>query len=385
MRTWYRPAGALLLAGLMASIPGCVRSQATVSRNAPLPPSPTSVVAQEPSQAESPTTASVPVLNNIAESTAAEPSNPPHVAIPPDKVAEPPAASAARQLPDEKAWPDPFPLDSAASEVKEATPRPLPDNEPLEKHGSEVRLVSQGSVSTLCPTAEGEVLQLVLALESSDVATVKRAIHQLGRLGGEAEAATPALRDLLKHPREFVQVYAALALCRIQGTARESLPTLVAGLKSQDAGVRSFSAAVLRESGPASAEAIPALQQALSDPDPYVRLHVAEALVRFDDWSNKATATLLDCLQSPEENVRWLTTYSLAEIAPQRPEVVTALVQRLSDPAARVRIGAVYALGKIGPLAKPAVSQLATIRNSSRGELRTAANYALQQITQNDE
>ncbi len=233
---------------------------------------------------------------------------------------------------------------------------------------------------SLCPDATGEVRELVRTLNADDLEVVKRSIHRLGRLQGEAAAASPALEKLLLHRDGFVRVHAALALVRMQQVTPFVTETLIVGLRSSDPSVRSFSAAVLAEMGPGSAEALPALSTALRDSDGFVRLHVAEVLIRHENFSQVALDTLLKCLKDEDENVRWLATYSLAELAPQSLDATSALERCLSDASPKVCVGAAYALGEIGPMARSATTSLQRCAHSSDPELQAAVAYALRQV-----
>lgn len=234
----------------------------------------------------------------------------------------------------------------------------------------------------LCPEAQGEVRQLVKALDTDDVETIKRTTHRLGRMQEHAAAAAPALQTLLHHEDEFVRVHAALALVRMQQPSSELSDTLITSLRSPDPGIRSFAAAVLAEMGPNSAEALPVLSAALNDEDGYVRLHVAEVLIRHQEWSRPALQALLDSLTHSDENVRWLATYSLAELAPQSEEAADALAMALRDPVSKVQIGAAYALGEIGSVAAKELQDLERCKLSPNAELKAAAEYAINQIQQ---
>ncbi len=243
-------------------------------------------------------------------------------------------------------------------------------------------VVAKVTMASLCPDAKGEVQDLVHALDSADLEVVKRSIHRLGRLQGDAVAATPALEKMLLHRDSFVRVHSALALIRMHQVTPFVTETLILGLRSPDPSVRSFSAAVLAEMGPGSAEALPALSTALKDSDGFVRLHVAEVIIRHEDYSQVALNTLVTCLRDPDENVRWLATYSLAELAPQSFDATAALERSLSDSSPKVCVGAAYALGEIGPMARSATTSLKRCANSSDPELQAAVAYALRQVAE---
>ncbi len=233
----------------------------------------------------------------------------------------------------------------------------------------------------ICPDAQGEVLQLVMTLETEDAVQLKRALHRLGQMGAAAEAAIPALRMTLHHSDVYVQIHSALALWRIAQTTEDIVPVLVQALGQDDAAVCSFAAAALGEIGSHSSEVLPALNKALSDQDGYARLHVAEALARSEQWQPHAAHVLVECLQDNDENVRWLATYSLADLAPADPDVVLALTAALTDDQPRIQAGAAFALGEIGPAARSASGPLAKAsQQSDDKDVQEAAKQALKAI-----
>ena len=261
------------------------------------------------------------------------------------------------------------------SEVEEAFKEPVSAGRIAAAKSSAVTFLS------LCPDAEGELREQILFLDTSDIEVLKRSVHRIGRMGTDAEAAAPALKQLLKHKDGFVRTHAALALVRMQQSAPEAVQTVVDGLKSSDPGLRSFAAASLSEMGPQANDALSTLSNSLNDRDGNVRLHAAEVLIRYDQWSYRSLETLLGCLIDKDENVRWLATYSLAELAPEDTEAVAALVKTTRDPVLKVRTGAVYALGEIGPFARSSVAGLRRLaEETSQPELQSAILYALQQI-----
>ncbi|MFN0197551.1 MAG: HEAT repeat domain-containing protein [Planctomycetaceae bacterium] len=258
-------------------------------------------------------------------------------------------------------------------------PAPLDDEAP-----APASKLQSSELVRLCPNARGEVLQLVMTLETEDAVQLKRALHQLGQMGMAAEGAIPALQKTLHHADVYVQIHSALALWRIAQTTDDVVPVLVQALGQDDAAVCSFAAAALGEIGSHSSEVLPALNAALSGQDGYSRLHVAEALARSEQWKPHAAHVLAECLQDDDENVRWLATYSLADLAPADPDVVHALTTALSDDQPRIQAGAAWALGEIGPAARSASDQLEKVSQQTEDkDVQEAAAQALQAIDEN--
>ncbi len=233
----------------------------------------------------------------------------------------------------------------------------------------------------LCPSAEGDLSDLLASLDPADPESLKKGLHRIGQMGNEGAASAPLLRKMLKHEDAFVRAHAALAMARLNLSSAESIAVVIDSLKSRDASLRSFGVAVLGEMGPQANDVLSALAESLSDRNGQVRLRAAEVLIRNEDWADPALQTLLACLKDKDENVRWLATYSMAELAPESPEAVQALIKAAKDRVPKVQAGAVYALSEIGPFAKRSSDELRRIRDASNDdELKSAIDYALKQM-----
>ena len=112
----------------------------------------------------------------------------------------------------------------------------------------------------------------------------------LGRLGGQARSATPALLVLLKDADGFVRFQAVRALGRI-GPAEEPLVTaLMSALQDERAAVRRATLEALGTMYPAAKKALTEIRGALQDPDPGVRREAESTLKRFADQERKEAA-----------------------------------------------------------------------------------------------
>ena len=194
---------------------------------------------------------------------------------------------------------EPSPFRKMSSKAQPSTAKP--------QSASAAEIKSSPYVA-ICPDAQGKTRELLTQLDADNPAAMKRVIHQIGRLGSNGTAASPALRQLATNEDPYIRIHSALALWRIDHDAATATPILIDALEQQDPGIRSFAAAAVGEIGPQSEEAIPSLEKALKDENGYVRLHVAEALGRFDNWQDKSTEVLISCRKDSAANVRWLAT-----------------------------------------------------------------------------
>jgi serine/threonine-protein kinase len=173
-----------------------------------------------------------------------------------------------------------------------------------------------------------------------------KAAETLGKIGGEARAAVPALIEALSERNATLRWRSAEALGRI-GDARAVAP-LVAALSDRDGLVKTEAAKALGRLGPAAREAVPVLAQGLRDPDAFYRREAAKALARA--------------------------------VGPQSAEVVPPLIDALRDKDKFVRAESARALGKIGAAARAAVPALRNLTRENDVVVVGAAEEALRSI-----
>jgi HEAT repeat protein len=125
-------------------------------------------------------------------------------------------------------------------------------------------------------------------LKDKDAQARYYAVLHLGLVGTEAEAAVPALTELLKDPKLSRQAEWAIALIRKKG--KERLPALIKIYETKelrfDEWIRKLSADILGWMGPDAREAVPTLEAVLNDREQSssnVRAAVECALRRIGD------------------------------------------------------------------------------------------------------
>jgi HEAT repeat protein len=266
--------------------------------------------------------------------------------------------------------------------------------------------------------ASKEVQALIDDLNSWNHDTKLRALDGLAEKGPEAEAAVPALVDLIKRRDEDVRLHSAMALGKV---GRSALPPLTELLHDRDADVRYYgvwaiglmgpdpvvpdpprnpeesalkqrlqdkdreviklladhsdqvrrkAAWTLGQNAPGAAAAAPALVPALGDNDEDVRQAAADALARLGP---PAVPFLVDALKGTNAQARAHAASALATLGPAAEKAVPALVPLLKDPDAGLRSQAIQPLTKVGKAAVPPLGDaLQDADETTRGQLLQA-------------
>jgi HEAT repeat protein/lysophospholipase L1-like esterase len=215
--------------------------------------------------------------------------------------------------------------------------------------------------------------------ESESVRTA--AAGALEAIGPAAAAAVPALLDRLYDPRQGVRWGAANALSRI-GVPPADWGRLAKALPHPDEYVRAFAAFSLGEMVEGGRPAVPALVAAVQDPDPSVRVVVVMALGKIGSGEPEVIAALDRALADKTWEYRWRAAHALGKIHADSGEAVTTLAAALSgDKDAKVRREAARALGRIGHGAERALRTLDSARRDPDPGVREAAGWALRAAT----
>jgi HEAT repeat protein len=216
----------------------------------------------------------------------------------------------------------------------------------------EFELEDGSSVYTLGLSAAADAVpELVNALERSDeVAFQGLAIHSLGQIGREADAAVPAIIALSSHADPSIRYHAVQALGRIQGDEHAS---------------------------------IDALEKRLGD-EKAVRMEAIAAIARFGNLTRAMgmeTTTaghvgrrLVTYLNNPDPEVAAVAMRGLVGIGRENAEIRRAVLQRLESSDAQIRYYAVVAVGEFVDEEPGAVAKLRDVaENDSDRQVRYAA------------
>lgn len=204
---------------------------------------------------------------------------------------------------------------------------------------------------------------LIAALKGSSPSKLKAAF-ELGRLGGKAESAIPALVELLGDADPQVRVAAIESLVQIRREPKLVSPALVKTLGDTSPEVRVAAATALGNLRWEAEQTVPALIAALKDASPIVRARAAIGL-SFGDvkkYPNAAAAALpvlVDATKTATMQIRAEAAAALGRVAGDQPDAaVPALVACLADPEPQVRMNAIGGLAQLGPKAQAALPAL---------------------------
>ena len=214
---------------------------------------------------------------------------------------------------------------------------------------------------------------------SSDVSK-ECAWSALFRLGPQASAAVPFLKECLKHPDWQTKHIAAITLGKIGPPAREAIPDLLQALGTNDANLRWYAAAALGNIGVADQPVVEALRNAFNDNDPTVQTHARAALIKLG-FDRKGIANLMDLLKSKDLTERNAAVLALGYLGPTASESVPVLETVLSDENPSVRENAVWSLGRIGPAAQSALPALRRLLDRHEVLNEKSVREAIEQIS----
>ena len=202
--------------------------------------------------------------------------------------------------------------------------------------------------------------------------------NALGKIAGPAQAAMPALRELLaacqqSSPNDwYIRNAVAAALARL-GDPGAGLPAILAELALPDPNRRCRAVATLGVIAEEAPNALPHLLNLFTDPSEYVRREAASAiagpLIRLD-VPTRFIRPLLDALADPAASVREAAAKSVGKVKAARPgafrsptedldgRFVEALCGCLADPVPQVPSAAIQALTAWESLPPSAVEPL---------------------------
>lgn len=195
---------------------------------------------------------------------------------------------------------------------------------------------------------------------------------------------------MLQHDSRGVRKWSALGLGRMGLRAEAAIPALINLLADDDCALEPALCAYSARPEHAGSTAlvnigrdtIPALIQALSSKKPVVRSRAAEALYYFGPEAETATEHLILLLRDQDANVRHEAVYALSSISPDDSRLVSEMVRLLDDSSPEVREAVLWCLEELAPpeILKSTVDRLAkdlneNVRESAReAQARLPAN-----------
>ncbi|MBM4068523.1 MAG: HEAT repeat domain-containing protein [Planctomycetes bacterium] len=200
--------------------------------------------------------------------------------------------------------------------------------------------VRQAAGAALARLGKPAVADLILAIDTKNVAARHRAIQTLGQIGGDARAAIPELKQLLRDDNATAQI-AAQALSAI------------------------------------GAPALPALQTAAGDDDEKVR---AVALRGLQLMGATAVPALVDLLGNTHVDVRRSAALMLGTIPVNDKMVAIGLGFATRDKDFQVRRNALSSIQNLGPAAKQAEPYVSALLTDIDPQVRQQAFYTLRNL-----
>src|SRR5262249_35769542 len=151
------------------------------------------------------------------------------------------------------------------------------------------------------------------------------AVHALRNIGPGAQAAVPALLDVLEVEPDGLGMLAALALEAIGPEARSALPRLEPLVH----GSVEEAAMAIQALGGIGPEAVPLLTVALRREGAAERVRAARALAKLVPECGAATAALIDAVGDPYYDLRSTAISALGPAVPTEPRVMPILLAAL--------------------------------------------------------
>jgi HEAT repeat protein len=232
------------------------------------------------------------------------------------------------------------------------------------------RLAEGGTdnVSTFERLGEVAVPALVTALKGDNANMRKGAASALARIGGAAQSALPALRELAQEKDPQLALAASAAAARISLEMKD-VATVFRFLKDEDPKVRLEALERVVALGPLAVPFQKGLIALLDDKDTHVKERAVEAIGLLGQDVPEAIAALAGALPPPEKWGIGLKG-SGKPLGPALKPAVPALIKALSDDKAEIRYVACRLLRQIGPGAKDAVPALLDLLKETREAYR---------------
>ncbi len=226
---------------------------------------------------------------------------------------------------------------------------------------------------------------LVKALEDEDKTVVANAIEALASLGPKALGNIDDALD-----NKGLRHYAVRLIARLGREADAAVPALIEVLGQQtdsaeDVEFTREAHFALSAIGPGAKAAIPVLVKALASSDEEVAASAAYALGKIGGEARAAVPALQRGETSESVIVQAASVFALWQIQPGNParrvKATSLLIKALDDERDLVRAGAATMLGELGNVGDRATDKLKEVReNDSTDFVRQAADEALKKI-----
>lgn len=167
-------------------------------------------------------------------------------------------------------------------------------------------------VCLFLPGCGDQIAELDKQLSSTDMDARRVAARELGKLGGSAQSAIPALKTALSDDDREVRRMASYALGELGSDARSALPFLVGALGDDEQSVRLSAAFAIAKIDPESQAYVPILIEAMRSGDGGVIVAVGQMGERAE-WAVPVLVSLLT--DDPRPGIRRIAAEALNHTA----------------------------------------------------------------------
>lgn len=275
-------------------------------------------------------------------------------------------------------------VDKFQSELKPAVPALI---EALQDKNDKVQAEVVAALGAIGPPAKEAVPKITALLKHPDKLLRRTAASALWFIDGQDKVAVPMLIEGMqdKGTDRIDRKACVQVLGEIGAKAEAAVPALIELLRGIEKSRRTEISAELsfdacEALGRIGAPAVPALMKQLRDQDVDIRKHAVWALWRMGPQAKAAVAVLAEVSRDDNNDLRAFAVAALGKIGPAAGGAVPALIERLQDSDAKMRKSAAYALGSIGPAAKHAVAALIATLKDEEDPVRETAAWALGKI-----
>ena len=242
------------------------------------------------------------------------------------------------------------------------------------------------SLSSMAGLALGEmgpaaVPELISALDEGDYNVRANACHALQRLGPDAVAAAPRLVYSLENETGPILPVASYTLSRIGPGA---LPALLPSLSHTNWTTRRWAAYAIGFMVPGEVDPAPHLYPLTRDEHPEVRLVALQTLGRIYISSPEGIQVLRELFADPNPEIRVAAIQAFARAPWMVIKHMDACIELLEDPSPKVRGYAAEALMNVSPLSRSAVPQLEKLAKDEDAFARERATLALKVLRGKD-
>ena len=241
--------------------------------------------------------------------------------------------------------------------------------------------VRQVAATTLGKFGVDAFPALVEALKSNNEEISSLARVALQNMNSEM---VPVLIEALNNQDEWVRyaaTYALSSLWYIGSQAEAAIPALIEVLTDKNENVRAFAVNALGKMGSQAQAAVPALIVALEDENSIVRFNAAYALAWISPTTTEAVPILIEALNKRNFRTRREVVVALGQFNSEAKAIVPVLIKALTDENKDVRVSAANALGSIGVAAQAAIPDLREALHDPDSDVRSRADFALKKIT----